>query len=390
MRKKLLFLIFVVFSSIKIFSANITVDELKIIADTHYNIDSQSMENNTYFKFITSFNGGYKFAAKIAFEANTTELEKSYRDATSDFYNKVFMLFKSAEVTAKNLIDSHLDISFWTGTYRYLGSGNQYRGYLYYPESTDKDFCGLYRMRGTGITTDIKFWKERFKASVHFYQNTNFISDKEPNAFYYFSADTEIGLYFKEIPVENEIFNLSVVLFGGITFPIPNHIQRSKAGLSFSVGNQYIDFFISAGVPKIDETGFTFHDIFLATDLHFKLAITDNTLSFLTRPLYFNEKPYKENGVDFDINYRLNIAIPDTPLNTGFICNFQYHPSSISNEDTWHLYLNGFLDILYSGVKWTISGHYDFSRIYFGNLAGKDTRRYLQGLGIIVAASSSF
>lgn len=387
MKRVLLILFLFFFIFYYLYAANVSVDELKIVADTHYNIVSQSFENNTYFKFTTSFNGGYKFAAKVAFEANITQLEKSYRDADIDFYNKVFMLFKSAEVTARNLIDSHFDITFWTGTYKYLGSGNQYRGYLYYPISIDEDYCGFYRLRGTGLTGEIKFWKERFRILTHFYQNTNFVSSKTPDAFYYFSADSEIGLIFKEIPVEDEIFNLSFFIFGGITFPI-KPIQRYKAGFTFMVGNQYVDFFVTAGIPKIDENGFTFHDLFISSDLHFKIYITDHIISFLARPVYFNEKLFRENYVDFDINYRFNIAIPPTPLNLGLFCNFQYKPDS-TFENQWHLFTGTFIDILYSGIKWTTSFHYDFSRIYYGRFIN-DSRRFLQGIGIIIAASSSF
>ncbi|MBN2547123.1 MAG: hypothetical protein JXB50_15080 [Spirochaetes bacterium] len=371
-----------------VFCASVNVDELKILADTHFNMVNKSIENNTYFKFISSFDGGYKFAAKIAFEANVKELEKNYYDATSDFYNKVFMLFRSAEVTARNLIDSHFDLTFWTGTYKYLGSGNKYKGYMYYPESVDKDYEGFYRLRGTGITSMLKFWEEKFRAEIHFYENTNFVSSKRPDAFYYFSVDGQVGLYFKDFPWENEFFNLFVELYGGITFPVAKGI-RAKAGLSFGVGNQFLDFFITGGLPKIDSAidQLTFHHVFIASDFHFKLFVTDHIISFLTRPLYFNEKEYNENNVDFDINYRFNVAVADFPINGGFVVNFQYN--LYDPDDSWHLYLNSFMDIVYSGVIWKISAHYDFSRIYFGNLYGNPDF-YLSGLKIIVGASTSF
>ena len=391
--KKKIFLLFISQLFIySLFSASVSVDELKIVADTHYNIDSQSIENNTYFKFITSFDGGYKFAAKVAFEANVKELEKQYRNDSADFYNKVFMLFNHAEVMARNLADSHLDLSFWTGTHKYLGSGNYYKGYLYYPESSDEDYLGFYRLRGTGITTTFKFWQDRLRANFHFYENTNFVDSKNPNAFYYFSFDSELGLYFDEIPIQNDHFSLMLELFGGVTFP-RSPAGEYKAGLTFGVGNDYIDFFISAGLPKIDGTisNMTFDYFYLASDLHFKLFITDHTISFLTRPLWFNEHKYgidnEGEKSDFDINYKFLALTPDFPIDAGFNINFKYSLNDLS--DTWNLVLAPFMDISFSGIVWNIAAHYDFSRIYAGNLRN-DSRVYLEGLKVVVAASAKF
>ncbi|MCK4798000.1 MAG: hypothetical protein KAT05_11490 [Spirochaetes bacterium] len=391
--KKYLFIIYLFIAMFGLYSASVNVDELNIIADGHFNPISQSFEVNTYFKFITSFDGGYKFAAQVAFEANTKELETNYRDASTDFYNKVFMLFRHAEVCARNLADSHLSLSFWTGTHKYLGSGNKYKGYLYYPNSVDVDYQGFYRLRGTGISTQMKFWQERFRGELHFYENTNFITSQTPNIFYIFSFDTQIGLYFEEIPIENDHFNLFIELFGGVTFPISPYGQY-KVGMSFGVGNDYVDFFVSAGLPKMDAniTNMTFDDIYLAADLHFKLFVTDHTISFLTRPLWYNEQKQGINNTgeknDFDINYKFNVIVPDFPLNGGFILNFQYSLNNIA--DSWNLYLSPFIDIAFSGVIWNISVHYDFSRINIAAQNSYDYKIYLEGFRVIIGAASKF
>ncbi len=389
--KYLLVIIYIFLFSLIIFPASVNVDDLTIIADGHFDQNLQSFIANTYFKFITSFDGGYKFSANASFEANVWELEKQYREEPADFYNKVFMLFRHAEVKAQNLADSHLDISFWTGTHDYLGSGARYKGYLYYPDSIDEDYIGFYRLRGTGITTQIKFWQERFKVNFHFYQNTNFVSSATPDAFYYFSFDTVIGLYFKEIPIENDHFNLIFELIGGVTFPIAPYGQY-KVGITFGVGNDYIDFFISAGLPKMDQyiSNTTFNDFYLASDLHFKIFYTDHIISFLTRPLWFNEKRSGENHTgengDIDVNYKLNVIVPDFPLSGGCMINFKY---SLNNtNDTWNLILAPFMDISFSGVIWNLTVHYDFSRLYFATPGEYQT--YLEGFKVIIGASSKF
>jgi len=374
-----------------IFSASISVDELKIIADGHFDKNLKSFIANTYFKFVTSFDGGYKFAANVSFEANVSELEKSYQDDSADFYNKVFMLFEHAEVTARNLLDSHLDISFWTGTHKYLGSGNSYKGYLHFPESKDQDYKGFYRLRGTGISTELKFWEDRFRANFHLYQNTNFVTSETPVAFYYFSFDTELGLFFEEIPLQNNHFNLTFQIIGGITFPIPPYCQY-KLGTTFGVGNDYIDFFISAGLPKINNNiaDTTFDDFYLAADLHFKIFVTDHTISFLTRPLWYNEQKYGIDGegekMDLDVNYKFNVIVPDFPISGGVVLNFQYSLNDV--RDPWRLFIAPFMNISFTGVIWDFTVQYDFSRLYMATPGYYET--YMEGFKVVIGASSKF
>lgn len=391
--KKIILITFVLTFTFYLFGASVNVDELNIIADSHFNPNSQNFEVNTYFKFISSFDGGYKFAARVEFEANVMELERQYSAGNTDYYNNVFMIFRHAEVAARNLADSHFSLSFWTGRHGYLGDGNKYRGFLYYPESINEDYEGFYRLRGTGISAEIKFWQERFKAEFHFYENTNFISPATPNVFHLFSFDTSIGLYFIDIPIENDHFSLTVEMFGGITFPV-NPVGQYKGGMSFSVGNDYVDFFVSFGIPKITYNTplLGFDNFFLAADLHFKLFITDHTVSFLTRPLWFNEQLYGNgNGekTDIDVNYKFQVLIPDFPINGGFDANFQY--SLNDPNDIWNFILSPFMNVVFSGVIWNVAVHYDFSRIYIANITtSNDYKIYMEGFKVIVGASSKF
>jgi hypothetical protein len=385
-------------STMSLGAASLNVEELSIIADGGYNLQSDKFEMNTYFKFVTSFDGGYKFAARVAFESNVQQLAKSFQDNSTDYYNKAFMIFDKAEVSARNLANNHLDLTFWTGTYKYLGEGNEYRGYLYYPESEDVDYRGFYRLRGTGLSLEMKFWEERFRGEFHLYQNTNFVNSTDPLAFYYFSFDTRAGLYLDYVHFE---------LFGGMTFPVSrddptleSHIPygRYKAGLSFWVGNEHVDFFTSFGLPSIDQslasptTTNVFDLFYLMGELHFKLFITDWTFSFLTRPLYFNERKQgiNNNGeiLDFDVNFKFHIIVPDFPLNGGLVLNAQI--SQNNPNDNWHLFLSPFLSISLSGVIWELHTHYDFSRIYQASLFSYDYRIALEGFKVTLSASSKF
>lgn len=383
-----------IFLNFYLFSANLNVNELNLISISGVNSQTNKFEMNTYFKFLTSFDGGYKFAAKVGFEANVTQLAKNYLDSSTDFYNKVFLIFNNAEITAKNLIESRLDLCFWTGTYRYLGGGNFYRGFLYFPENQNLDYKGIYRIRGSGITTVLRFWEDKFKLQFHIYQNTNFVTSITPLSFNYFSFDTEIGLFLTYVSFE---------LFGGYTkdFIYPNDSSdlvygRGKIGLSFWTGDtRYIEFFSSVGISNLDNK--TFNDIsnglisvidtiFISVELHFKLFITDHIISFLTKPYLYNEQITNEKN-DFNINYRFNVGVKESPLNGGFIFNFTYSLKNLN--DTWNLFLSPYISIKIAGVLWDINIHYDFSRIDVATRTGNNMIA-LEGLKLILGVSSNF
>ncbi|HNZ27600.1 MAG TPA: hypothetical protein PLG34_04945 [Spirochaetota bacterium] len=389
-----LLVIFLLLLTFNIYAANINVDELKVVSVGEYLSTTGQFNMNTYFNFVASFNGGYKFAAKTTFAANTYQISNTFLDSSADFYNKVFLVFNGVEVTARNLFNSHFFITFWTGNYKYLGAGSVYKGYLYFPKTQDDDYKGMYRLRGAGVSSEIRFWEEKFKASLHVYQNTNFVTSATPNAFNYFSFDLEAGIFLKYFSLE---------IFGGYTkdFINPNtnaylKYGRGKAGLTMRIGDGInVDFFAAGGLTNIDDRlvnnlklgNYGVFDIFyISAEFHFKLFVTDHIISFLTRPLFFNEKRMK-NMTDIDANYKFNVSVADFPINGGFILNFNY--SVEDPNDTWKLCLSPYMLIKSSGVVWTINVHYDFSRISVAIAAG-DNYLALDGLKLVLGVSSSF
>lgn len=384
------------FTFYALYSASINVDELKIVADGNYDTIDNEFQMNTYFKFNASFDGGYKFAAKVSFQTNTNQLSTNYINNDIGL-GLVYLFFHSAEVKARNLADSHLDLSFWTGSNRYLGSGNKYRGYLYYPESELDDYIGFYRLRGTGVSTMLKFWEERFKANIHLYHNTNFITpgtlDLKLN---FFSLDTEIGLYFEYIYFE---------IFGGFTKDFKHPYQqaelyagRGKAGISFWTGNEHVQFFTTVGIPNLDgdlSNGLTdgtanlFDALYILGELSFDLFITENIISFLTRPTLYNEQ---ETGLstDFDLYYQLKVVPKDYPFYAGFKLNFQYAMDAQSpGAFDWHFVVAPYFSITLAGVIWDMSLSYDFAKIQEADATGIDLKM-LEGFHVVVGVSSKF
>ena len=252
---------------------------------------------------------------------------------------------------------------------------------MFYPFSNDLDYVGFYRMRGTGVSLEMKFWENRFRGAFHFYQNTNFIT-LDPNALNYFSFDSEVGLYLKNVHIE---------LYGGYTkeFIYPNDdasadmaLGRGKVGASFWVGNEYIDFFATFGIPNIDtkivSMGFSH---FLLGELHFKLFIADNTITFIAKPNLYNElsKVVRKEDYDFDINYRLHLIKDSFPLSGGLLFNLKF---SMQNSNNYSINISPFMAVGISGVVWDLYINYDIAKAI--------QEKYIDGLRIVLGASSKF
>ncbi len=392
--KKTFFSSIFIFVVYILFAANVSVDNLDIISLGSFDTKSDKFNMNTYLNFKTSLDGGYKFAANVAFETVTSELASNYK-LNNLGLGAVYLFFNSAAVTARNLADSHIDLTFWTGSYRYLGDGNIYKGYIYFPQSVNDKYDGFYRLRGTGLSATFKLLEEKLKFSTHIYNNTNFIQPTDTvTKLNYFSADIEAGLYFEYVYFE---------LFGGYTKDIkyPNDQSeiwsgRVKAGITFWVGNEHVEFYSTCGIPDIDayrvadfNSGKSnlFDSLYLLAELRFNLFKANNVISFLTRPALYNETPtgYKS---DFDINYKLIISSPNHPLSGGIIANFSYYTND-KDETDWNLILSPYLSILLSGVNWNINVGYDFASIGDASSTG-DQITALEGLKIVLGVSTSY
>lgn len=393
--KKILITAAFVFLYTAVYSANISVDNMQIISNINFDAYDNKMKNNTFFNFQTSFRGGYKFSANVGFAANTTDIASYYMSGVTPGLGGLYLFFDNASVTARDLFNSFLDMSIWTGNFKYLGSGNYYKGHIFYPENNSENIKGFYRLRGTGISANMKFWEERFRIKLHLYNNTNFIQPADSfSKLNFFSFDNEIGLYFDFLYLE---------FFYGFTkdFMYPNkntelEYGRGKVGFTFWVGNPDIEFFTTIGIPDLDKETLAaveggsrnlFDSLYLLAELKFNMYITENTISFLTTPSLYNETA-KESKTDFKVNYKLLINSPDKMFNGGAVINFNYN---IMNNDTqnWSLTAAPYFSIVLSGVEWFVSTGYDFAKIQKAQEMKNDIYS-LEGLRIVFGVTSNF
>ncbi|HBI38899.1 MAG TPA: hypothetical protein DDY71_14755 [Spirochaetia bacterium] len=392
--KKFFLLNIFLFIMYTISGANLSIDEMQIISDINFDSYDNKLKNNTFFKLQTSFQGGYKFSAKATFSASTAMLESSYLNGTNGLAG-LYLIFNNASVTARDLFNSMLELSIWTGSYKYLGSGNIYKGYLFFPKTDTLDIQGFYRLRGTGVSANVRLWEDKFRIKLHLYNNTNFILPTDTFAkLNFFSFDNEIGLYLDYLYLE---------LFYGFTKDImyPNkntdlEYGRGKIGFTFWVGNKDIEFFTTIGIPDLDKETFSqvstggrnlFDSLYLIAELKFNLYITKNIISFLTTPALYNEVA-KTTQSDFNVNYKLLISSPDKLMNGGTHINFTYHIMSDATQ-SWNFTVAPYFSIVLSGVEWFLSTGYDFSKVLEAQTKANDLIS-LEGLHIIFGVTSNF
>ena len=379
-------------------AASINIDNLQVSNSSGFNAEDGKYKGNTYIDIAASFDGGYKFAAKVGFRMNTADLANTMPDFKASVYNKVFMLLHNVELTAKNLFDSHLFLTVWTGTYKYLGIESDYQGYMFYPDSEEDQYAGAYRLKGSGFSTELRFWEERLRFALHLYENTNFVTNTTQDAFNFFSLDFEFAMYLK-------YFRMNFFIGGtnDLVLPVENTVLeygRGKTGFSFWVGDSdYADFKATFALPALDyyycsevqNGNITFFDIiYLSADLHFRIFVTDHYISFLTRPRSHNDID-SDYVNDVDVQYRMNVKVGDFPLGGGFIFNFQFAETSPKYTDSRHITaaLAPYLTVDYSGIHYQFSVGYDFASIHYAQQSGNDLTAFA-GLRFVISAATAF
>ena len=396
--KKIFIFILLTFSVCYIMSAaSFNVDKLQLINSSGFDSADGKYKGNTYTDIAFSFEGGYKFGAKIGLKMNTNDMISSYPNVNDSVYNKVFMLLNNVELTAKNLFDSHLFLTVWTGSYKYLGFESDYDGNMFIPDSESDRFEGAYKIKGSGFSAELRFWEERIRFTLHLYENTNFVTNTTQDAFNFFALDFEFALFLK-------YFRMDFFIGGtnDLIIPVEDTILeygRGKTGFSFWVGDSdYADFKATFALPALDyyycnevqNGNINFFDIiYLSADLHFRIFVTDHYVSFLTRPLSHNDidSGYK---TDVDVQYRMNVKVGDFPIGGGFIFNFQYADYNPKyGTDHISASLAPYMSVDYSGIHYQFCISYDFASIHYAQEHSNDIESF-SGLKFIISASTSF
>ena len=116
------------------------------LMDVTSRVDMQG-EVETRGQFRISFDGGYKYQARLSFQYYNLHIEEDSSPS---------LLFDGAQATINDIF-TFMDLTYWTGFYGILGEGAHYKGYLYHMDESGFDYDGYLPVVGTGMVLGADF-----------------------------------------------------------------------------------------------------------------------------------------------------------------------------------------------------------------------------------------
>jgi hypothetical protein len=236
----------------------------------------QDAELQTYGRFDLSFNGGYKYQAKVAFQ---------YLNPTLETDNTPAIIFDGAQASIRRIFGV-MDITYWTGYYGVIGEGDYYIGYTYH-RVDGFEYRGYFPLLGTGGIVGLRSKNDRVGAKVYTYQ---WYGVEYLNSF-----DLEFNL------------NTDPLLFN--TF-VGKSDREWRAGLQFKYLGEAVGFYLTVGHLTLT-TGnlLNFDELYFLLEQRLSVGNWNFIPSIFARPKYhYNHLtrsylPTNEvNDIDFNFN----------------------------------------------------------------------------------------
>jgi hypothetical protein len=277
-------------------------------------------EIETRGKFQVSFDGGYKYRAKLSFQYYNLDLENDTSPA---------LIFDGAQATVKDVFH-FLDLTYWTGFYGILGEGEHYKGHLYHRDP-GFDYDGYFPVLGTGIIFGAGHY-ERYRGQLFLYQRYGSSSVNSLDLTFDLSSDP---LYFS--------------LFLGAS----DFVYRAGTQLKY-LGNE-VELYLTVGNPTIQQSRrVEFDDFYFLLEEWFLLKNWNLILSVFMRPKnHYNYllRDYvdTDESNDIDFNFDLNYS-PETRY---FSAGGELSIQTNKLEDLG-VSLSPYISLYSSGVKWKL------------------------------------
>ncbi len=281
------------------------------------------LQNGTFLldsrsKFDLSIGGGYKFGAKLSFGFDTTNADFSALPSTapaSTILQRV-LLFNGAEITAKHVLGSAMDLAYFIGLNDVFASGSvfadrygtasiesSFGGYMSYPTPPAIEYDGIYRISGTGLRISLPS------------NPTTFLVDLYLHTDAYLGS----GVYAADIRAAVNTDNFKIETFAGASFPYtPYGLYR--AGLFFYYSPSDTGQFITGiGLPYWSpDTAFSASQLYMLLEPRIRLNPISVIMTLFWHPAYYLEAPTGEGGA-FDLNVRLQLGNEQKdPIAAGF------------------------------------------------------------------------
>jgi len=310
----LLFIIIFTLIAPGAFTANVFVPEMDLAT-----FFSQEGDLRTRGQFDLSFQGGYKYQGKVAFE---------YLNPTLETDSSPSLIFDGAQATINRLFRV-VDITYWTGYYGVIGEGDYYIGHLYHPES-EFEYNGYLPLIGTGLILGVRTIDERYGGKVYTYQRYG--------VGYLNSFDLEFNLDTNSI-----IFN---------TF-LGESDMEWRAGLQFKYIGEKIGFYLTTGNLTLTSSDvLDFDNFYFLLEQRFSVGNWNFIPSIFARPQYHynyvtrNYEPTTETN-DIDFNFNLNYA----PQTRKYALGTEVTVKTTSVEE-FGVYVSPYVGFYTLGINW--------------------------------------
>ncbi|MBN2531537.1 MAG: hypothetical protein JXB88_01530 [Spirochaetales bacterium] len=352
MKKNYIFFICLLlfFVQTSLHTANIDVSSLEIICHGAYD------ETNDYDIVLAtdgememSIEGGYKFGASVVFGFRSENLEDAIREKT------LGLLFKSGQITVREILGSLMSFSFFIGENDILCSGEgfvdyfgtdlikiNYSGFLYFPEG--KVYEGIHTVSGTGCSFIYRPLLDRLLFHLYAYQDDHFVNDTGEFIPGQFSLDLRTIVNFEPVKLD---------FFLGATGPCEAEAGYYRTGLLLYAKAGFAEFFAQAGIPRWDPVDdlFRLDLFFLLFETKLNLGIVAITPSFFIHPGYYEQNPTDEEEI-MDIN--VNIAFGDIfkhLVSGGIEGNFSFTENLVEGLN---IKVFPFISFITPGVVWQL------------------------------------
>ena len=321
-----------------------TVEDASFLLDTRADVD-------------IALEGGFKFGGNLTFSFESSRLEEDTdlpseydADAVGERLART-LIFQSASITIRELFNSPLNMSYFTGRTDRFGSsedfislfgtddfGTHFKGYNTFPDGVP--FEGLYQIEGTGISLHTSPLADSYVVSAHTYQDPRLGTGK-------FSSDIRF--------MANTEF-LKTGVFVGASYPMAAYgIYRAGLLTYFQTsgeGNVQGQFFTQLALPRFDPANaadLSLEDFYFLFEPRLKFEAFSLLLTLFWHPDYYLQSATNEGGA-LDANIRAILGNPKTSqIRGGLDTRMTYNPAA---DQQLAVRVVPFLRVAASGILW--------------------------------------
>jgi hypothetical protein len=375
---RMLFAFFALFSASQwLFGAEITVPKLEFASRGAFEDGDFTISTSAEADIAVS--GGYKYGITLGlgFEAQSLEKAFSYGrleplpaggTPDADDYNKLadrlnnqaVLSVRFLEATVRDLFGKPLDLSFFSGHYHNLGSGDEfahrfgtvpvgssYRGFFYFPEGIGNNPVrryngGMYDVFGTGFAATLNTGKI-FVPSLYVYQDLsaqNLFPGEKPGGF--FSGDFRFLLNTEKIKLE---------FFSGGSY-LGDHAPVFRGGLlAFFSSGAGFDFLVQGGIPFWRYNGeISIDNCYFLMEPRLRIGKAGFHLTLFYHPVYYQNVETADEKGKADVNLKLFFGdINKSAFEWGFESTMQL---KIKNGENIAVWVSPFVSVVTSGLQW--------------------------------------